>query len=92
MIYVDELQVSLKNKNWPYKYHCHLVTDSDSIRELHLFAIKLGLRRSWFQEKTLPHYDLTTRMRIKAIRLGAMEIDKDHFVQLLRDYRNESLK
>ena len=50
----------------------HLVSDT-SLDELHAFARKLGLKLSWFQDKTPhPHYDCTTnRMRQKAIEAGA---------------------
>src|SRR5262249_20040206 len=36
----------------------HMVSDA-SLEELHQFAESLGLRREWFQEKSIPHYDLT---------------------------------
>lgn len=85
MIYVDEMRVCLRNKNWPYSQACHMV--ADSIDELHRFAGRLGLRRSWFQNKTLPHYDLTIGMRVKAVKLGAIEIDKKKFMEILRKYR-----
>ena len=86
MIYVDEMMVCLRNKNWPYSRSCHLV--ADSVEELHVFARRMGLKRSWFQSKSdLPHYDLTTGMRFMAIRLGAIEIDKKKFVEIMRKYR-----
>ena len=53
--------------NW-----CHMT--ADSLPELHRFATGLGLRRSYFQDGTFPHYDLTSGMRFKAIRFGAVEI------------------
>lgn len=52
----------------------HLLTSS--IPELHEMADKLGLKRSWFQGGTFPHYDLTKSKRDKAINLGA-EVLKD---------------
>jgi hypothetical protein len=54
--------------NW-----CHMT--ADSLPELHRFASGLGLRRSYFQDGTFPHYDLTFGVRFKAIRLIAIEIE-----------------
>lgn len=89
-IYVDELAVCLRSKNWPYSQACHLV--ADNIDELHLFASRLGLKRSWFQANTLPHYDLTKGMRLRAVKLGAVEIDRNRFVELLRLHRRQTGK
>ena len=53
---------------------CHLMTDGD-IEELHLFAKKIGLKRSWFQEHiTSPHYDLISSKRRLAVKKGAIEV------------------
>ena len=69
---VDEL------KQWPgarppfHRGSCHLTTDG-ALEELHAFAAKIGMRRSWFQDHALaPHYDLTPPRRELAIRLGAI--------------------
>ena len=48
----------------------HLVSDT-SLAELHRFAEKLGLRREWFQKKSVPHYDLTGEVYERAIEFGA---------------------
>jgi len=45
---------------------------ADSEEELHDFASLLGLRRSWFQPVSTPHYDLTATKREKALVLGAV--------------------
>jgi hypothetical protein len=72
MIYVDELReypTNLKYKTW-----CHLWTDSN-IEELHNLALKIGLKRSWFQDKKrFPHYDLVPSKRKLAIENGASRI------------------
>ena len=56
---------------------CHLFADTED--ELHEFAGRLGLKRSWFQSHHehphLHHYDLTLRKRGLAVRLGAVEIN-----------------
>lgn len=78
-VYVDPLLPCILNKNWKYNYSCHLV--ADTITELHEFAMWLGLKPSWFQNKTIPHYDLTSNKRKQAVKLGAVEIDKKQFAK-----------
>lgn len=58
----------LPNAQW-----CHMTSDT-SLEELHSFAAKLGMRRSWFQDGRRPHYDLTKAKREQAVRLGAREV------------------
>lgn len=69
MVYVDEATWEWRGQLWS-----HLL--ADSIDELHEFAGRLGLRRSWFQGSSrFPHYDLTANKRLQAIRLGAQAVD-----------------
>ena len=70
-IWVDQMRPCRPNRNWRWCESCHLFSDGDIV-ELHKFARRLGLKRSWFQDRR-PHYDLTRRMRERAIRLGAKE-------------------
>ena len=70
-VFVDELQ------HWPgalspfHKGFCHLTATSDE--ELHAFAFRIGLRRSWFQpHRVANHYDLTPRRREAALAMGAV--------------------
>jgi len=86
-VYVDELLGCRRNKNWPYDESCHLL--ADSVDELHGFAENLRLKRSWFQNKSLPHYDLTSGMRARAVRAGAVEIDRKMLIEIFRKYRPE---
>lgn len=66
MIMVDELRCYLNSDTrW-----CHLTTDGN-VEELTAFAEKLGLKPHWFQNGRVPHYDLTPRLRAKALRCGA---------------------
>ncbi len=88
MIYVDEMSVCLRSKNWPYSQACHMV--ADSVEELHYFAGRMGLKRSWFQRGSVPHYDLTKGMRLLAVKLGAVEITRKKFVEFMRRYRTRS--
>lgn len=69
---VDEL------KKWPTEIacfkagSCHLT--ADAVPELHAFALRLGLKRAWFQDGRVPHYDLTESKRRRAVKLGAAEV------------------
>lgn len=62
----------------------HLV--ADSLEELHRFARGIGLRKSWFQDKRLPHYDLTTqRASQRAINVGAIVVSSRTIVPKARE-------
>lgn len=67
----------------------HLVADDED--ELHAFAARLGMRRSWFQYKDSrphhAHYDVPERARADALALGAVEITWRELGRLLRARR-----
>jgi hypothetical protein len=73
-VYVDNLRV-------PKRIGCvsgrwsHLSADTPG--ELHAFAARLDLRRSWFQDNGDGrwHYDLVDTKRRRAIELGAVPVD-----------------
>lgn len=90
MIYVDELftatprtaQARRCGTRW-----CHMTTDGD-LEELHQFAERIGLRRSWFQshaQKRFCHYDLVPSKRALAVSLGAREISRIEQLQQARE-------
>ena len=55
------------------KQSCHLMIDGGDVEELHAFAAKIGMKRSWFHDsKGAPHYDLTPTRREAAVRAGAV--------------------
>lgn len=85
--YVSPMQPCIPNKNWRYNESCHLL--ADTIVELHVFAFKIGLKRTWFQnpKHTLPHYDLTNNKRKEAMRVGAIEIDFKRVSEMIRENR-----
>jgi len=58
----------------------HLVSDT-SLEELHRFAESLGLWREWFQEKSIPHYDLTGKVYDLALERGARLVSSREIVR-----------
>jgi hypothetical protein len=63
---------------------CHLFADESDCQELHAFALRCGLKRIWFQGN---HYDLTPLRREKAVKLGAIEVDRKQAVLIWRKAR-----
>lgn len=52
----------------------HLWCDPGDEELLHAIALRIGMRRAWFQNKpSFPHYDLVPPKRILAISYGAIE-------------------
>ena len=83
MIYVDQPIHPWRGKLW-----CHLV--ADDLDELHDFATKLGLKRSWFQKHRIqPHYDITEAKRAIAVSMGAKELTTEEMaervIKIIRD-------
>lgn len=61
---------------------CHML--ADTLDELHATADKIGLKRSWFQPRSFPHYDLSKSRRALALRNGALEISRVEVVELMK--------
>ena len=72
MILVDQL-----TDHGPKGVWCHLVSDQ-SLRELHGFAGKMGIKRCWFQRD---HYDLSPGKRMRAIQMGAEPVSAKDLVR-----------
>ena len=88
-VYVDPMFPCMTNANWRWRESCHLWADTEN--ELHDFAARIGLRRAWYQkDATLPHYDLTSGRRVKAVALGAIEVSRADFAALIRQRRGMS--
>lgn len=79
---------------------CHLFSDQIDTTELHEFALRIGLKRAWFQEgwiklSSLPdrrdpahdHYDVTVSKRKAAVSAGAVEVDMYQAVCIWRAKR-----
>lgn len=88
-VYVDDAFIPATVPNGGRKVKsrwCHLIADTED--ELHEFAQRIGLRRSWFQVPKFAgkpckpdsraaqnwHYDVTESRRAAAVRLGAVEV------------------
>lgn len=79
-VYVDNMKMP-----WRGMIMSHMM--ADELEELHEMAAKLGLKRSWFQDKSIPHYDLSEGKRQQAIKLGAIE--EDAFSEAMSAFRRE---
>jgi len=76
-IVVDELVVYPTTLKTFAAGSCHLMIEADEhgqldLERLHAFAASIGLKRSWFQEKSSPHYDLNGSKRKLALAMGAV--------------------
>ncbi len=82
-VYVDNERIRWRGKLW-----CHLV--ADSLDELHVFAARIGLRQSWFQDRaSYPHYDVTTEVRERALIAGAVPSRKTQMLIAARKLKAE---
>jgi hypothetical protein len=77
-VYVDQLFVMQSREPQAFRtgarhghQWCHMWADTDA--ELHQMAGFVGMKRAWFQNKSLPHYDLVPPRRAAAIAAGARE-------------------
>lgn len=89
-VYVDRIQTAVKVSTEAARYGkewCHMI--ADAIEELHEMALAIGLKREYFQDKLLPHYDLTPSRRKLAIEKGAIELDNKDFVSRVQEARKK---
>jgi hypothetical protein len=86
-VYVDQLTPCVTSPQWRWPKSCHLV--ADTVEELHGFAGRIGLRRSWFQLSRcgMPHYDLTPARRQRAVEQGAIEITRRQLGEIMSQHR-----
>lgn len=94
MLYVDSIKEypAAMCRGLPGRQWCHLISD-ESVEELHTFAQRIGMRRSWAQlppKASSPHYDLTPTRRMAAIAAGAVEADRSDFVAALHRFRKRN--
>jgi hypothetical protein len=89
-VYVDDSNIQATVPNGRVQHTSrwsHLFADTQE--ELHEFAEKLGLRRSYFQggpeHGRLWHYDVTEGKRWQAIRLGAQPVSWRESVEIMHE-------
>jgi hypothetical protein len=82
-VYVDPIAKWGGSDTFHWKSSCHMY--ADTLAELHKMAISIGLKREWFQDKKMPHYDLVPAKRVLAVRKGAIEQDFQQAVVTWRD-------
>ncbi len=94
-VYVDDAHIPATVPNGRARHTstwCHLFADTQD--ELHEFAARLGLRRSYFQPGRARgdgspspywHYDVTASKRQQALRLGARAVTWRESLQIIRD-------
>lgn len=86
MIYVDPIINCLVAPNWRCTRFCHMFADDE--QELINFAVSIGCRIAWLQvsRSGVPHFDLTKRMRDRAIQAGAVSADRRKVLALIKRY------
>lgn len=57
---------------------------ADTLDELHSMARAIGMRRTWYQPVSFPHYDVSLERREHAVRLGAIRVDRRGVVEVKR--------
>jgi Protein of unknown function (DUF4031) len=82
-VYVDSLFDHGGSATFRWRRSCHMY--ADTLDELHTMAERIGMKRSWFQNKTkLPHYDLVPSRRAAAVKLGAIEHSRSEMVSFMK--------
>jgi Protein of unknown function (DUF4031) len=87
-VFVDNFRVPARVGRLTARWS-HLTVEPDGdLDELHAFAARIGLKRSWFQgppEHRHPHYDVTDSKRQAAIAAGAVPITWREAGRMLAD-------
>ena len=71
-----------------YKYGRMIMSHmaADTLEELHVMAANIGVSRKHFQDKKgKPHYDVCKQNKIKAIELGAKEVNDREIIKLYQE-------
>jgi hypothetical protein len=80
-VYVDPLMGHGWKRLGHSAQNCHLFTDA-GVEVLHTFAERIGIKRKWFQDKRIPHYELAPFRRRVAVACGAVDVDLREAVDL----------
>lgn len=86
-VYVDPLFNCAWGPGDRYKQACHMFADTR--QELMQVAEEIGLVATWLQDvpRRNPHFDLTRRMRGRAIAAGAIALDRRAAMEKRRELR-----
>ena len=85
-VYVDNERPVHTGAHWRWPRSCHLFADTRA--ELELFAVRIGLKRAWLQDKpSFPHYDLSPGRRRAAVTAGAVELGREAGVARIHELR-----
>lgn len=84
MVYCDPMIPCVPNGRWRWTKSCHMF--SDNMDELHSMAARIGLKRSWFQDGRIPHYDLNEQRRVAAVTAGVIPLTRRGAVEFWRKY------
>ena len=78
MVYVDDMRA-----RYGRMIMCHMLADTED--ELQAMAARIGVAHRWHQKPGTvhSHYDICQRMRNKAVRFGAAQIDRRGVAKLL---------
>ena len=86
-VYVDDAIWNWQGLKW-----AHLLADDTD--ELHRFALRLGIQRASYQgppRTPVPHYDVTSYERRRAIAQGAIACTREEIVIVLRRLRSAGI-
>ena len=82
-VYVDRVKLG-----YGRMIMCHMVADTPD--ELHAMADRIGVARRWFQtppKASFWHYDIAQSKRALAVAAGALDCDRNTFVEAVRRIR-----
>jgi len=69
-VYVDDAGIE-----WHGHPRFHM--SADTLDELHMFAVSIGVKRCWYHRGTRhPHFDITAAQREAALLVGARAVDQ----------------
>lgn len=78
-VYVDDAYIPYGRMKM-----CHMITDGD-LSELHSMAEKIGVERKYFQNKRIPHYDISMSKRKLAVENGTREVSERRLIEIIRE-------
>lgn len=66
---------------------------ASTIDELHHMANLIGVNKKHFQNKKYPHYDICLTARRKAVKLGAIEVNRKELIRICQQiYKDKKYK